>query len=101
MQRLNVTVVCPNCDEEQKIEVSYWPERSAPMCSNPDSPAYSDSGDPGDVEADVSCKCGFDFNDESFREKLYDLAVEEDIARYEDAMESRAEDMMDRRRGGW
>lgn len=38
--------------EESRIlaDVNYLPERPAPPCSNPDSPAFSDSGDPDELE---------------------------------------------------
>ena len=43
--------------DDHKIEIevevrvlSYTPDRPAPACSNPSSPAFSDPGDPGEVE---------------------------------------------------
>ena len=42
------------CDELQQyilIDVlKYGPERMAPPCSNPDSPNFSDSGDPAEID---------------------------------------------------
>lgn len=36
---------------ELAVEAIVRPPRPAPACSNPDSPAYSDAGDPGELEA--------------------------------------------------
>lgn len=33
-----------------QVDVKYLPGRPAPACSNPDSPAFSDSGDPDELE---------------------------------------------------
>ena len=33
-----------------EIDVDYTPARAAPYCTNPDSPAFSDPGDPGECE---------------------------------------------------
>lgn len=45
---------CPHCETE--IEVLFTPARPAPPCSNPNSPAFSDSGDPAELDGDYS-KC--------------------------------------------
>jgi len=53
MNVLNVDAKCPACGKT--IQVKYTPPRSAPPCSNPDSSAFSDSGDPSEVELPESC----------------------------------------------
>lgn len=35
---------------ELQCECNFTPDRPAPFCSNPDSAAFSDSGDPGELE---------------------------------------------------
>lgn len=35
---------------EFKVQADYTPERPAPFCNNHDSPAFSDPGDPMDLE---------------------------------------------------
>lgn len=32
------------------VEGYFWPSRPAPVCSNPNSPAFSNDGDPAEVE---------------------------------------------------
>jgi hypothetical protein len=39
---------CPECQCEVVCE--FDPGRQAPACSNPDSPAFSDSGDPAELD---------------------------------------------------
>ena len=70
-----VSLECPACGEETDAEVTFSPERPPPPCSNPDSPAYSDPGDPGEVETDAVCVCGFSFACAEFDDKLYDAAL--------------------------
>jgi len=38
---------------ELKVEGIITPERAPPVCSNHDSPAFSDPGDPGEVEVET------------------------------------------------
>lgn len=45
-----INVLRDDRDIEATIEGSYAPERPAPPCSNPSSPAYSDPGDPEEIE---------------------------------------------------
>lgn len=57
MKNILFTYICPDCEVE--IEASYFPSRPAPPCSNPSSPAFSDSGDPEEVEISETCPgCG-------------------------------------------
>lgn len=68
----STTYICPNCDEE--VEVLAKPERPAPACSNHDSPAFSDSGDCGDIEYPDSCPfCGEDLM--QYEEAIYEHAM--------------------------
>ena len=39
------------------VKGQWTPPRPAPMCSNPDSPKFSDPGEPGCVEIDTACLC--------------------------------------------
>ena len=65
--------ICPNCDEE--VDVLALPERPAPACSNHDSPAFSDSGDCGEIEYPDSCPfCGEDLT--QYDGAIYDRAME-------------------------
>ncbi len=57
-----VTYTCPQCACHQSVDVI--PSRPAPPCSNPDSPAFSDSGDPGEVDQTVCVNCGHEISDE-------------------------------------
>lgn len=51
------TFTCPHCEHEQ--ECKFTPARRAPHCSNPDSPAFADSGDCAELELTDECPaCG-------------------------------------------
>ena len=53
--------ICPKCDTENIGD--FTPGRPAPACSNPDSPAFSDDGDPAEWDGPKRCEtCKFKFN---------------------------------------
>ena len=61
-------------DRECLVRVRYTAGRPAPPCSNPDSPAFSDSGDPPELEI-LSTRV--EQSDGSYREEqLGDLTLE-------------------------
>ena len=46
-------------DTDVTITAEYRASRPAPACSNPDSPAFSDSGDPEEIEVlEIQDDCG-------------------------------------------
>ena len=60
MKSANYTYTC-ECEKEIDFQVS--PGRPAPPCSNHDSPAFSDSGDPAEIEGpDICPNCGVDLD---------------------------------------
>lgn len=60
---------CPRCAGWNEYLIT--PPRPAPPCSNPNSPAFSDSGDTGNVELIDGCGC----EDEPEWEAVMDRAV--------------------------
>ena len=54
---------CPSCSAT--VDVQYEPGRPAPYCQNPSSPAYSDPGDPGDLDMPEVCPACTEPLDES------------------------------------
>lgn len=77
---------CPDCGN--KMEVDYSPPCPPVPCQNPDSPAYSDPGDPGYVDCPSECdqcKCPVDEDDveQYCRDDLEARAEDAAIARYE------------------
>lgn len=72
-----------NFDFDTKIEFDvhvdvegFTPERQSPVCFNPDSPAYSDSGDPADFDM-YTCYFVFNYKGKKFKmefpEELYNI----------------------------
>ena len=58
---------CANCGEPHAFD--FTPSRPAPPCSNHDSPAFSDSGDPADIDGPEKCnQCGEEFDFEGIVE---------------------------------
>jgi len=54
---MNYEYECTNCGEE--ISFEFTPGRSAPVCSNHDSPAFSDPGDGPECDGPENCSaCG-------------------------------------------
>lgn len=73
MNTLSVNFPCPVCKTEHTFQVT--PARQAPACSNPNSPAFSDSGDPAEVNGPDECEnCQHNFEEdwEAIEEKAYD-----------------------------
>jgi len=99
-ENFTMTLLCPKCDEEIEAEISFDPGYPAPPCSDHDSPRFSDPGDPGYVETDVKCKCGFDFGGEEFADELWGIAERQafliDDAAREAAAEARADAIRER-----
>jgi len=52
---MTYTYTCPNCNSE--LEYEFKPGYAAPFCQNHDSPAFSDPGEPDDVEGPDVCGC--------------------------------------------
>lgn len=74
------TWFCPECDCE--IDIKFKPERPAPACSNHDSPAFSDSGDPADIDYPDECpECGLELI--SHEDSIYAKVCEIDVNSYE------------------
>lgn len=91
MKHLTYVYNCPNCDEAQAFY--FTPSRPAPPCRNHDSPAFSDSGDPADIEGPDNClQCGVEFDIEKIIE-LAEQFCEPEI--------SKAEMEADRKRDEW
>ena len=53
MKTINVDWSCPDCDTVMEFEI--YPGRRCPPCSNHDSPAFSDPGDPAEIVEGVDC----------------------------------------------
>lgn len=65
------THTCETCEEEVSFSIS--PDRPAPYCLNHDSPAFSDPGDPAEIEGPEECpKCKTEFD----LDKILDTAIE-------------------------
>lgn len=100
---MNVRIRCRECDCLLGEDIEFAPDRPAPPCMNPDSPAYSDSGDPGYLEGyPESCpNCGWkvdeDWAYDAAREAFYDKV---DEAREREA-ENKMDDMLERRGRRW
>ncbi len=64
MSQITCTYRCPECEHE--FDFKFTPARPAPACSNPDSPAFSDSGDGAETDAQFEdCpKCGREITDD-------------------------------------
>lgn len=63
------TYTCPNCGEE--IECEYSPGRPAPFCQNHDSPAFSDPGDPEELDIVEECpNCHEAIDEDKAREEI-------------------------------
>lgn len=59
--KFKYTFTCPHCRFEMTGD--FTPERPAPVCSNHDSPAFSDSGDTAEWDGPEECLiCGKDIN---------------------------------------
>jgi hypothetical protein len=87
MATLSVSFDCPECGTTHEFEVT--PERPAPFCQNHDSPAFSDPGDPGEVDGPECCeKCGHSFENDwdMIEEKACDEHQDNDCDYAEDAI---------------
>lgn len=58
MNPIKIEFECPEC--EWTVDFNFTPGRSAPPCSNHDSPAFSDSDDPAehDFQFETYPECG-------------------------------------------
>jgi hypothetical protein len=74
---VNITFACPHCNSEHEFEVDL--PRPAPLCSNPNSPAFSDDGDAGGITdgPEKCCHCGADFLAPEIEEKVMAKAEKE------------------------
>ncbi len=92
MITLSVNFTCPVCHTTHAFEVT--PARPAPACSNPNSPAFSDSGDPAEVNGPDCCEqCGLEFENywDAIEQKAYDENPDNDY----DPIDSYEEDWPD------
>lgn len=84
---MKFTYICGQCGEE--IELDVTPPRPAPFCQNHDSPAFSDPGDPGEVDGPDECpECGHAVD----REKVLEQFGEHEQDRKDDYRECEDED---------
>lgn len=75
------TYTCPNCGEE--IPMEFTPGHAAPVCSNHDSPAFSDSGSSAELECEFErCpNCDAEISDDDIEREIEKAqAAYEDIA---------------------
>lgn len=75
------------------MQFNVTPARQAPPCSNPDSPAFSDSGDPAEIEGPTECPaCGCETETDlpAIEQKAYDSIPTEG----DDSQEDRIEEEM-------
>ncbi len=85
------------CECEATVDLTVTPDRPPPPCSNPDSPAFSDSGDDGDVDGPDTCpRCEAKIDFDKVYEEAMEYICDRDEAEYEDAMEMRAESRRER-----
>lgn len=79
MRTIPIIFNCPDCRLAQEFQVT--PARSAPPCSNPSSPAFSDSGDAAEVNGPdhcVSCQHEFEQDWDAIESKAYDQCPDND-----------------------
>ena len=63
MKTVPFTYTCPNELCHLEIEYQISPGRPAPVCSNPSSPLFSDSGDPAEIDGPDTCPgCSHDLD---------------------------------------
>jgi len=92
---MTIEYLCPNEECEKSIEVTFTPDRPAPPCSDHDSPAFSDPGDPGELDFPEQCPhCSLPL----IEEKVYDFCTDAYQDAVNDAMERYAESKYDRDR---
>jgi len=103
-RNFTINIICPACGEENEIDVYFEGATSPYPTSNPDHPGYADLGSAGYAETEDLCgnaACRYDFGRSDFEGELYNACEKELQARYEDALEARAEARRDRDREGW
>jgi hypothetical protein len=67
-----IDIICTECGEAITEHCYFEQGRPAPYCSNPDSPAYSDPGDPGCAEVPAACPlCGHQYTEKE-TDKMFD-----------------------------
>jgi len=86
---MNYTYTCPECDTD--IDITFNPGRPAPYCQNHDSPTFSDSGDPAELDdcPDNCPSCGHKLD--------LDEIIHEALDNMEDPELERADELRDRR----
>jgi hypothetical protein len=94
---MNFSYECPNCGFENQGD--FTPARPAPNCSNPSSPAFSDSGDDAEWDGEEECvNCGEAIDMERLLEKAGEsIELESDQPEDDDRSEREAE----KRERGW
>ena len=79
---MKYTYTCPLCEHE--VEGDLTPERPAPVCSNHDSPAFSDPGEGADWDGPETCpNCHEDFDLDDILDKGMSHIGEMEVARQE------------------